>query len=1053
MEGVAACAGVAAGIVSVPLGSIGISGTICSQCRSCSITLPRKLAHFTGLRSEGRVPLGSSLLSSTYSVKSRHGLRSQTTSVRASSSNTPSVQESKKKVDFGPERELSGTQGLVKSLPPPLRYAVCAAIIAGAAGIGAGIGGRAVGRLAAPRVGQVAGAVVLGAAGAGAAHVLNASVDDVAAADLHNLVVRHSDPENLPRDQVDSIVKKYGVKPQDPKFNEELRNLYDRFVTEIIPPGNENLRGDEAESIVRFKQSLGLEDDDAANVHIEIGRRMFRQRMETGDKEMAVQERRAFQKLVYVSHIVFGEASKFLLPWKRVFKVTDSQVDVAMRDNAQRLFQVKIDENNGEALVDKLRDLKAYQLKFKLSDDLAAEMFVEAATKRAEKFVAAALEVLKARSRVKDLKKVVGELDALRAYNRALADVASQASADEIVPGVGPVVVTGGSEGNRAMDDLKLLYRTYLGEALSTKKLNNSQMQALAELRNAFGLGTKEGEAINAEVTRKVYRAQLAQAFTSGDLERAASKASFLEELCDNLCFDPDQAAQVHEEIYRQKLSQCLEDKELSDDDMAALQRVRIFLCIPQAVVDAAHAESCGAVFAKVVDEAVGAGMQGYDLSMKKAVQTASKGLRLPPATALEIAGKAVRRVFLAYVKRAQGSGSRMEAARELKKMIIFSNRTVSELLDDMRGGKPEQPKPEEEKKREEEERRKREEEEEDLEEDKVRMLQSLRKTRGPSLEGRPQKEISLRDDLELRERQDLYKTYLLYCIQGDSAGLAMGSSIVVKRDDSEFVRLGQLGDLLGMAPMEQAGVHQGLAEEAFKSQAQTLLADGQLSKKRAEQLKALQKQLGLPDAAAQKVVQGITSTKMAGAIDQAVQQGRLSVDDIRELKASGVDITAMVNNTVRTNLYKRLVEKALSTGTGDFSRAEVLDKLPEDLGLDREKMGAVVSELARERLKGGLVQAVSLLRQRKSEQVVETMYNMLACDKAERSPEPLAWAVKEELFDLYGLFLADKDASEEKKDRMRELLSIDDAQAASIAEMVQQGGFAKDAHEDQFVF
>jgi hypothetical protein len=34
----------------------------------------------------------------------------------------------------------------------------------------------------------------------------------------------------------------------------------------------------------------------------------------------------AFQKLVYVSSLVFGDASKFLLPWKRVFKVTDAQV-------------------------------------------------------------------------------------------------------------------------------------------------------------------------------------------------------------------------------------------------------------------------------------------------------------------------------------------------------------------------------------------------------------------------------------------------------------------------------------------------------------------------------------------------------------------------------------------------------------------------------------------------------------------------------------------------------------------------------------------------------
>ena len=40
--------------------------------------------------------------------------------------------------------------------------------------------------------------------------------------------------------------------------------------------------------------------------------------------------------------------------------------------------------------------------------------------------------------------KVVSELDTLRAYNASLADVAKAASAEELVPGVGPVSVFGG---------------------------------------------------------------------------------------------------------------------------------------------------------------------------------------------------------------------------------------------------------------------------------------------------------------------------------------------------------------------------------------------------------------------------------------------------------------------------------------------------------------------------------------------------------------------------------------------------------------------------------
>ena len=53
-------------------------------------------------------------------------------------------------------------------------------------------------------------------------------------------------------------------------------------------------------------------------------------------------------------------------------------------------------------------------------------------------------------------------------------------------------------------------------------------------------------------------------------------------------------------EIYRQKLQQCLADGELSEEDVKALLRVRVMLCVPQKVVEAAHAEICGSLFEKV---------------------------------------------------------------------------------------------------------------------------------------------------------------------------------------------------------------------------------------------------------------------------------------------------------------------------------------------------------------------------------------------------------------------------------------------------------------------
>lgn len=53
-------------------------------------------------------------------------------------------------------------------------------------------------------------------------------------------------------------------------------------------------------------------------------------------------------------------------------------------------------------------------------------------------------------------------------------------------------------------------------------------------------------------------------------------------------------------EIYRQKLQQSVADGELTEDDVAALLRLRVMLCVPQQTVEAAHSDICGTLFEKV---------------------------------------------------------------------------------------------------------------------------------------------------------------------------------------------------------------------------------------------------------------------------------------------------------------------------------------------------------------------------------------------------------------------------------------------------------------------
>jgi hypothetical protein len=336
-----------------------------------------------------------------------------------------------------------------------------------------------------------------------------------------------------------------------------------------------------------------------------------------------------------------------------------------------------------------------------------------------------------------------------------------------------------------------------------------------------------------------------------------------------------------------------------------------------------------------------------------------------------------VRKIFINYIKRARGAGSRTESAKELKKMIAFNTLVVTELLADIKGQSSDTPSEEPVK---EEEKPVEEQVEEDEEWESIQSLRKIRPGKELTAKmGKPgQTQITLKDDLPERERTDLYKTYLLFCLTGEVRKIPFGAQITTKKDDSEFVLLNQLGGILGLSTKEIVEVHRSLAEQAFRQQAEVILADGQLTKARVEQLDQLQKQVGLPPQYAQKIIKSITTTKMAAAIETAVGQGRLTIKQIRELKEAGVELDNMISESLRENLFKKTVDDIFSSGTGEFTEEEVYEKIPSDLSINTEKAKHVVIELARTRLANSLVQAVSLLRQRNRQGVVWSFMNLL---------------------------------------------------------------------------
>ncbi|KAJ0236048.1 Protein TIC110 [Hirschfeldia incana] len=982
-------------------------------------------------------------LSNSHSPSRRH-YRVSLPRCAATSSDQPLVSTQAKKSNVhGNKKELTGLQPIVEKMTPPARLATSAVVLAAtlASGYGLGI------RFAGSRNIALGAAAAAGAAGGAVVYAMNSAVPEVAAIGLHNYVADIEDPASVTKDDIEKIASRYGVNKGDEAFQAEICDIYCRYVTSVLPAEGQSLKGDEVEKIVKFKSALGIDDPDAASMHMEIGRRIFRQRLETGEREGDAEQRRAFMRLVYVSALVFGDAASFLLPWKRVLKVTDAQVEIAIRENAKQLYAERLKLVGRDINVENLVDLRKAQLSFKLSDELAEDLFREHTRTVAIENISSALSVLKSRTRAV-MSLVVEELEKVLEFNNLLVSLKSHSEEDQFARGLGPISLIGGeSDFERRMDDLKLLYRAYVTDALSSGRIEENKLVAMSQLRNILGLGTREAEAISVDVTSKAYRKRLANAVTSGDLDAQDSKAKYLQKLCEELHFDAQKASAIHEEIYRQKLQQYVTDGELSDDNVAALLRLRVMLCIPQLTIEAAHAEICGSIFEKVVREAISSGVDGYDAETRKSVRKAAHGLRLSRETAMSIASKAARRVFTNYIRRARSAENRTESAKELKKMIAFNTLVVTEMVADIKGEssdkEPEEPVQVK--------------KEEDGEDEEWGSLESLKKTR-PDKElsekmGKPgQTEITLKDDLPDRDRIDLYKTYLLYCLTGEVTRIPFGAQITTKRDDSEYLLLNQLGGILGLTSKEIVNIHVGLAEQAFRQQAEVILADGQLTKARVEQLDELQKEVGLPQPQAEKVIKNITTTKMANAIETAVNQGRLNIKQIRELKEANVSLDSMIAVSLREKLFKKTVNDIFSSGTGEFDETEVYETIPSDLSIDVEKAKGVVHDLARSRLSNSLIQSVALLRQRNRKGVVSSLNDLLACDKAVPA-EPLSWEVSEELSDLYDIYSkSDPKPAPEKVSRLQYLLGIDDSTATALREM-EDGAFSSAAEEGNFVF
>ena len=599
-------------------------------------------------------------------------------------------------------------------------------------------------------------------------------------------------------------------------------------------------------------------------------------------------------------------------------------------------------------------------------------------------------------------------------------------------------------------------------------------------------MGPKEAEAIESSVKEAAYKNLLREAVTSGALDAAASKAEMLGELVEKVQWDSEAALALHETLYRQKLSSFLDKKSITEAEDAELARLQKLLCVPNDVRDAIHKELCGDIFSKAVSNALAAGVDRFSMDDRASIKNAMEAVKLGRDAAKEILDDVARKYLLKYISTSRTQKDRISSAKEVKKMIFFSNLVLTPVVGDMKTEEEKQAELDAiaqqkeiqeimAKAKEEAEKEKKAESGEAAEEEKPAkgFFDANPTTDAAAAEPEPaaaeapkeekkdeepaivyQKEINLGKDMELTDRVDVYRNYLMYAMTGDVITGPMGVQMVAERDEAEFGRLSQLGDILGLTQFDVMKVHQDLAEQAFKGQVEQYMTGGVLTPEKTEALEKLRESMGLPKETADKVIKGFQNQKLISSMQAAKAQGSLNLTKLLELKDAGVDPISVVSKDMLQKMYRDEVNAKLSDGTGAFDVDKLLNEIPKELGIEADKAASIAKSLSAEKRRVTLVQAVSMLRQKKTKSTVESLNNLMACGMADPNSAPEKWNEPEEISDLFSLYCL-KEKDESKRAGVQAALGMSDDDAANLKDMVDNGAwkFGADAEEEASFF
>ena len=118
---------------------------------------------------------------------------------------------------------------------------------------------------------------------------------------------------------------------------------------------------------------------------------------------------------------------------------------------------------------------------------------------------------------------------------------------------------------------------------------------------------------------------------------------------------------------------------------LTPLLYLNLIFCEQSDVLDVMRS-TVGSKFRSALDEALSVKYDAFGQRERNIVLTAIKELRINKDMAKEMLAVSTKNLFLQYITASRLKQNRLDAAKELKRMVFFSNIVIAPLLEDIKG-------------------------------------------------------------------------------------------------------------------------------------------------------------------------------------------------------------------------------------------------------------------------------------------------------------------------------------------------------------------------------